>query len=175
MVESIDATDRLLVRLLQDHPRASYAAIARLAGVGETTARRRVESLIAARTIRPAAIPDLFGLGFHGSAFVGVKVELSELYKAAHIIRDLPEITLVAITTGRFDILFFVAQRSLQDLTDYLVNTIAPIPGMKSTETLVTSATLKFIGDWRLPLDDFDPSSDGIAKDKLDNLAIHID
>ena len=43
---SVDATDFRLIRCLQENPRASYATIARITGLSETTVRRRVDALI---------------------------------------------------------------------------------------------------------------------------------
>ena len=149
---SADLTDLRLIRCLQEDPRASYAEIARRAGTSETTARRRVEALIGSGVLTPAMLPDLYRLGFRTSAMVGLKVELQRLLAVAEAIRALPEVTMVALTTGRYDILFFVAQPTLDDLTRFMVERIAPIPGVRESETLVTPRILKVLGDWRVPL-----------------------
>lgn len=150
---SIDNLDRKLIRCLQDHPRAAYATIARETGVSETTVKRRVESLINAGTITPAMIPDIYRLGYRTSAFVGLTVDLVELDAIAEQLTAFPEIVLVAPTMGRFDLMIFIAESSLDDLTRLISRQVAAIPGVRSTETLVTPRIFKAIYNWRLPED----------------------
>lgn len=152
-MESVDGVDLRLIRCLQENPRASYAEIARLTGVSDTTVRRRVESLIEAGVVTPAMLPDLYLLGYRTSAMVCLKTDLARMIAIAEEIRTFPEVTMVALTMGRYDILFFVAQPTLDDLTQFMVERIAPIPGILETETLVTPRVLKVLGDWRVPLE----------------------
>lgn len=152
-LEVADHIDLMLIRHLQEDPRATYAEIARAARVSETTVRRRVDALINAHTITPAMLPDLYQLGFRTSAMIGLRVDLHRLHEIAETIRDYAEVTMVAITTGRFDILFFVAFPTLDELVQFLVDRIAPIEGVRETETMVTPRVLKVLGDWRVPLD----------------------
>lgn len=153
-MESVDLLDLRLIRCLQENPRASYATIARITGVSETTVRRRVEALIEDAVLTPAMLPDLHWLGYRTSAMIGVKTELGQMEKIAEQIRDFPEVTFVGLATGRYDILFFVAQPSLEALTRFMVDRIAPIPGIRETETFVTPRVMKVLGDWRVPIDE---------------------
>lgn len=171
-MEVADRTDLMLIRHLQEDPRATYAEIARAARVSETTVRRRVDALINAHTITPAMLPDLYQLGFRTSAMIGLRVDLHRLHEIAETIRDYAEVTMVAITTGRFDILFFVAFPTLDDLIQFLVDRIASIDGVRDTETMVTPRVLKVLGDWRVPLDQAlgryeTPSVDGTDEEGL--------
>ncbi len=152
-MESVDVIDLHLIRFLQEHPRASYAMIARATDVSETTVRRRVESLIEANTLTPAMLPDLYALGFRASAMVGLKVDLARVDAIAEQIRDFPEVTFVAVTMGRIDILFFVAQPTLDALKEFLVERVAGMEGVRDTETYVTPRVLKVLGNWRVPIE----------------------
>lgn len=168
-MENIDKVDLRLIRCLQESPRASYATIARMSGIPGTTVRRRVEALIDAKIITPAMLPDLYKIGYTTSAMVGVKVDMERVDEIALQLKSFPEITLVALTMGRFDIMFFVAQPTLEDLTQFMSQQIAPIEGVRDTETLVTPRILKVLGDWRIPLDgsndEFPPNpADGTMK-----------
>lgn len=150
-LESVDDLDLRLIRCLQEDPRAAYAKIARAVNVSETTVRRRVEGLLASRAITLAMLPDLYTLGYRASAMVGVTADLVRVMAIAEEIRSFPEVTMVALILGRYDILFFVAERSLDDLTRFMTEQIAPIAGIRSTETLVAPRVLKVLGDWRVP------------------------
>ena len=164
----IDEIDRRLIRCMLDSPRASYAELARATGVGETTARRRVESLIAMRIITPAVIPDVRQLGFTAMAIVGIHVDLNHLYEVAETIRDFREITSLHLSMGRYDIMATVAAESLDALQRFLVEKIAPLPGVRDTESFVSTRALKILRDWRLPPEGADlfESSDGRVTEK---------
>lgn len=164
-MESVDDLDLRLIRCLQEDPRAAYAKIARTVNVSETTVRRRVEGLLASRTITLAMLPDLYTLGYRASAMVGVKADLERVTIIADAIRRFPEVTMVALILGRYDLLFFVAERSLDDLTRFMTEQIAPIRGIRSTETLVAPRVLKVLGDWRVPTDGAPRDDRGSAPD----------
>lgn len=154
-----DETDLLLIRILQDSPRASYAELARSIGIGETTAKRRLENLIRSGLITPAMIPDIYQLGYTTSAFVGLSVDLGQIEAIAEQLRDRPEVTMVAETTGRYDLMIFVAAQSLEKLTKYVRSCIARIEGVQNTETFIAPRVYKLLRDWRLPPDEFDSNS----------------
>lgn len=150
-MRDVDDVDIHLVRLLLDAPRASYADLARATGVSETTVKRRVEALIEDRVITPAVIPDVRRLGFEAMAMIGVNVDLNHLYEVAEIIRGLSAVTSLHLTMGRYDLMMTVAVPKTIDLTTFLVEEIAPLPGIRHTETFVSVRALKILRDWRLP------------------------
>jgi Lrp/AsnC family transcriptional regulator, regulator for asnA, asnC and gidA len=147
----VDSTDLKLIRILQDHPRASYAEIARLAGMNESTTRRRVESLFASGVITPAVIPNIRELGFEAVILMGIKVELKQLDEVAETLRSFPEVTMLLVTLGRYDIFISVAFRAVNEVHDFIVNRIALLPGVKDTEAFVSMSSLKILRDWRVP------------------------
>ena len=147
----VDSTDLKLIRILQDHPRASYAEIARLAGMNESTTRRRVESLFASGVVTPAVIPNIRELGFEAVILMGIKVELKQLDEVAETLRSFPEVTMLLVTLGRYDIFISVAFRAVNEVHDFIVNRIALLPGVKDTEAFVSMSSLKILRDWRVP------------------------
>jgi Lrp/AsnC family transcriptional regulator, regulator for asnA, asnC and gidA len=149
----IDDVDLELVRQLLSAPRATYAELSRATGVSETTVKRRVEALFDARIITPAVIPDVRRLGFEAMALIGLKVDLTHLYEVAETIRDLPQVTSLHLTMGRYDIMVTVAVPTTSDLTTFLVEKVAPLPGIRDTESFVSTRALKLLRDWRLPDD----------------------
>ncbi len=152
-MKAVDEVDLNLIRTLQDDPRASYADLARVTGVSQTTARRRVEALLDSRVIMPAMIPDLYQLGFTTSGFVALNIDANRIYEIAARIRELPEVTSLHMTFGRFDLMLFVAQPSLADLRQFVVGKIAPISGVTHSEVLISSDILKVLGNWRVPVE----------------------
>lgn len=150
-MQGVDAIDLRLVRHLLESPRASYADLARSIGVSETTARRRVEALIEAKIISPAMIPDVRRLGFTTMAIVGIKVELGLIEQAAEAISSLPQVTSIHMTLGRYDLMATLADRSLENLSNTIIDQIAQLPGIRDVETFVSTRALKILHNWRLP------------------------
>lgn len=165
MADSIDLVDLRLIRYLQDHPRASYSMISRETGVSESTVRRRIEQLTETRMITSAVIPNVYRLGYRARATVALRVELGQMMQIAETLRMMPEVGFVSITTGRWDLTFFVILPSLESLTDFMIERIAPIPGIRDSETLVTPRVLKVFADWRVPVDTIIDQHNSSSKD----------
>ena len=136
---------------MTENPRASNAEVARAVGVSQTTAKRRIDLLIEERVITPAVIPDVRRLGFEVLALVGIKVDLIHLNETAEEIRKMQSVTSLHMTMGRYELLATIAEPSLEDLRQFMVERIAPLPGIRDTETFVSSRALKLLRDWRLP------------------------
>ena len=146
----LDSVNLSLIYALQEEPRASYADIARGVGISQTTARRRIGALVDSKVISFAVIPDLDWLGYVTSAFIGIKVDLSKLDDIARCMVELPEVAFAATTTGRFDMILFSVQKSLAGLTRFLVETMSQVPGVYSTESIITTRVTKTLRDWRV-------------------------
>jgi Lrp/AsnC family transcriptional regulator, regulator for asnA, asnC and gidA len=150
-MRQVDHVDIKIVRFMTENPRASYAEVARAIGVSQTTARRRIDALIEDRVITPAVIPDVRRLGFEVLALVGIKVDLAHLNETAEKIRQMQSVTSLHMTMGRYELIATIAEPSLDDLRKFMVERIAPLPGIRDTETFVSSRALKILRDWRLP------------------------
>ncbi len=159
----LDRTDQLVIRCLQDNPRASYAEIARLTGISETTVRRRVDACMSSGMISAAIIPSVLQMGYHATAYVGLKLDLVRLDQIIESISILPEITVAVATLGRYDMILQIAQRTPEGLTDYIARNIAVIEGVRDVEVMMATKAVKMFRHWRVPLDltesDGDPNS----------------
>jgi len=149
----VDLVDLRLIRHLQDEPRASYATLARVVAVSEATAKRRIETLIENGVITPAMIPDLYRLGYGASALLGITIDLTELDAVADRLCIFHETAMVVGTMGKFDIVVFVATQSVEQLMRFVTERVAPIPGVRSVETLVAPRLFKLSRDWRIPIE----------------------
>jgi Lrp/AsnC family transcriptional regulator, regulator for asnA, asnC and gidA len=159
MVYSVDDVDRRIIRCLQDEPRASYAKIARQTSVSEATVRRRIAALIDSRVIQTAVLPDTPALGYKVDAYVGLKTEPQRTRAIAEEVRDLEDVMEVVLTTGRWDVLFYISAPSIEQLRARLEERVAPIPGVREMEPLLASYFLKNFSDWRVPLSGFGGNS----------------
>lgn len=150
----LDDLDYKIVRCLQDNPRASYATIARIVEASEPTAKRRVKTLIESGVITPVMFPDITMLGFNTSAWVGINADQSKLADIAEVLAGFAETTMVCTTLGRYDIIVFTAQPSLEKLSAWLAEEVSTIPGVRNTEAFVATKVHKVLRSWRLSVDE---------------------
>lgn len=70
-----------------------------------------------------------------------VETEIGRLDDVIRRLRDVPSVTEVQAVTGPFDLIVKVEAPHINSALDTVVHKIRKIPGIKSTETLVTVAT----------------------------------
>ena len=141
----IDATDRKIIHLLQDDARQSNAAIARVIGVSEATIRRRIKMMVDDGSLAIRAVPNPGSFGLDTSAVIGIDVQPDMLDKVADAIEARDEVTFLAVSTGRYDLIASVFVRTLDELREFLEAFLAKVPGIRKTETLVLLDTKKRI------------------------------
>jgi Lrp/AsnC family transcriptional regulator for asnA, asnC and gidA len=151
MARAVTATDRAIIRLLQQNARVSYAELSRATGIPESTVRRRMDRLQQRGVIEFAMLAEPAKLGYELRAMIGLKVELQKLEEIATTLRAMNEVTFAAFVTGNFDILIQTVVRSQEALVDFLTKHLARIEGVKSTETFVMPYIIKPTTSWVLP------------------------
>jgi Lrp/AsnC family transcriptional regulator for asnA, asnC and gidA len=151
MARVVTDTDRAIIRLLQQNARMSYAELSRATGVPESTVRRRMDRLHQRGVIAFAMLAEPSRLGYDLQAMIGLKVELRQLEEIAATLREMNEVTFAAFVTGNFDIMIQVVVRSQDALVQFLTDRLAPIGGVRSTETFVMPYLIKPMTAWVLP------------------------
>lgn len=157
MTQNVNATDRTIIRLLQENARASYAEISRSANIPESTVRRRMDRLQDRGIIEFAMVADPSKLGYELRAMVGLRVELMQLDAIAAELREMDEVTFAAFLTGNFDVMIHIVVQSQEALVDFLTKKVAPIDGVRGTETFVMPYIMKPMTSWILPRQDDAP------------------
>ena len=144
----MDDLDKLILQTLQEDGRAPFTQIAKQAGVSETTIRTRYRNLVEEGIIRSVGIVDPYALGFQAPALVGATVEPGMVDQVARAIIDIPEVSYLVMTMGRFDLIIEVFCRDLPHFTRLLTEQIQVIPGVCSTETLMIARSYKLSYRW---------------------------
>jgi Lrp/AsnC family transcriptional regulator for asnA, asnC and gidA len=151
MARTVTATDRAIIRLLQQNARISYAELSRETGIPESTVRRRMDRLQQRGVIEFAMLAEPAKLGYDLRAMIGLKVELRRLEEIAAVLRDTNEVTFATFVTGSFDIMIQVVVRSQEALVSFLTQKLARIDGVHSTETFIMPYIIKSSTSWILP------------------------
>src|SRR5262245_14518651 len=99
----LDDSDRALVSLLQENPRASYQELATATGLSTSTVRRRIDRLVAGGVLKFAAVLCWPHFELRLTAFIALSVDLKRLRAIGEEIAAMDEVVFVALTTGAFD------------------------------------------------------------------------
>lgn len=155
MPRSVTPTDRAIIRLLQQNSRISYAELSRKTGIPESTIRRRMERLQETGVIEFSMVADPAKLGYQLRAIIGLRLDVHRLEAIAATIGEMEEVAFAAFVTGSFDIVIHVVVEHQEGLVQ-LLQKLAGIEGIRSTETFVMPWIIKPATAWVLPRTDYD-------------------
>ena len=133
----IDDLDFQIIDKLSQDGRQSSESLASLLKSSSTSIKRRIKQLIDNNIIRVTAVVNPGKVGFKVSALIAVDVNLDKLEEAVEKLVAQPEVRWLTVTTGRFDMMFFVRFRTEDELSDFLQKRLVELEGIKDTETFV--------------------------------------
>ncbi len=111
----LDEIDGKLIAELVADGRASYADLAPVVGLSQAAVRVRVQRLIdeGAVVIQAYASATALGLGSFAVAFIALKRDASRVVVE---LAEIPEVTMIAATSGRYDLVCEIWSRDRADL-----------------------------------------------------------
>ena len=151
----LDAIDRRLLGKLQQDARATAQALSEAAHLSPAQSNRRHRRLEEAGVIaRYEARLAPAALGLHVVAFVHVTMErghIREVVKFRDVVSSLAQVQECYAVTGDFDYVLKVVARDLKALSDFLLGTLAQLPGVNGVRSSVCLDEVKCTS--ALPLD----------------------
>lgn len=151
MADSLDSTDRQLVRFLQQDGRMSNVEIARRLGVAEATVRKRLERLVSREVIRITAMPSPAKVGLPAVTLLIFEVELGQIDRVADRLTQVPEVRSIYYTSGEGNLTVEAWFASSDHLVRFLTQKVAAIPGIRHMATSHVLRTIKDGSRWVLP------------------------
>lgn len=141
-----DKIDRIILQELQKNARISNAELARRVKLSPPATLARIRRLEKSGFIQGyATMINRELAGYDMLCFVSVSLQrhrtdkLAEFHKA---IQEIPQVLECFHVTGDYDYLLKVVARNTDDLEDFLVNHLTPVPGVARIHTsLVLSET----------------------------------
>jgi Lrp/AsnC family transcriptional regulator for asnA, asnC and gidA len=130
-----DAIDQHIISILEDNGRATNREIAEAVGVSEGTVRNRIERLIRDDVLRIVGVTNPAKLGLNTAAVISISAELSRITEIAESLACAEGVVYVGYTTGNADIIALAFFPSNDELTDFMTQTLASIPGIVKAET----------------------------------------
>ena len=151
----LDATDRRILAHLQAHGRVSNLELAEAVHLSPAQCNRRHRRLEERGYVRRyEARLDAAKVGLGVLAFVHVTMErghIREVVKFRDVVSSLAQVQECYAVTGDFDYVLKVVARDLKALSDFLLGTLAQLPGVNGVRSSVCLDEVKCTS--ALPLD----------------------
>ena len=139
-MEKIDNLDRKILSILSKNARIPFKDVAAECGVSRAAIHQRVQDLIENGIITGSGFDvNPKWLGYSTCTYVGLNLERGSMYKdVVQRLLNIPEIVECHFTTGPYTMLVKLYARDNEQLMDLLNNKMQGIPGVVSTETLIS-------------------------------------
>ena len=139
-MEKIDKLDKKILSILSKNARMPFKDVAAECGVSRAAVHQRVQHLIEDGVITGSGFDvNPKSLGYSTCTYVGLNLERGSMYKTVvKQLVEIPEIVECHFTTGPYTMLVKLYARDNEQLMDLLNNKLQSIPGVVSTETLIS-------------------------------------
>ena len=139
-MDKIDKLDRKILGILSQNARIPFKDVAAECGVSRAAIHQRVQHLIENGVIIGSGFHvNPKSLGYTTCTYVGLNLERGSMYRdVVERISTIPEVIECHFTTGSYTMLVKLFAKDNEQLMDLLNNRIQSIPGVVSTETLIS-------------------------------------
>lgn len=139
-MEKVDKLDKKILGILSTNARMPFKDVAAECGVSRAAVHQRVQHLIDNGVITGSGFyVNPKSLGYTTCTYVGINLERGSMYKeVVSRLLSIPEIVECHFTTGSYTMLLKLYARDNEQLMDLLNNKLQTIPGVVSTETLIS-------------------------------------
>ena len=139
-MDKIDKLDRKILGILSPNARIPFKDVAAECGVSRAAIHQRVQHLIENGVIVGSGFHvNPKSLGYTTCTYVGLNLERGSMYReVVERISSIPEVIECHFTTGSYTMLVKLFAQDNEQLMDLLNNKIQSIPGVVSTETLIS-------------------------------------
>lgn len=144
----MDELDFKIFHELQRDGRLSSAEIARTTGTSISSVRRRIARMVSEDNVQIVAVPDPIRFGYNSWAFIGLETNCDSLDRVCDKLVDHPNVHLVALSSGRYNIVIGVHFKTSQELASFLKRELPAIEGVVRTETHTFIETRKRTMTW---------------------------
>lgn len=139
-MDKIDNLDRKILSILSKNARIPFKDVAAECGVSRAAIHQRVQHMVDGGTITGSGFDvNPKSLGYSTCTYVGLNLERGSMYKkVVERLINIPEIVECHFTTGPYTMLLKLYARDNEQLMQLLNGKLQQIPGVVSTETLIS-------------------------------------
>jgi DNA-binding Lrp family transcriptional regulator len=135
----LDDLDIAILEILQTDARLSNAELARRVNLSPPATLTRVRRLEESGQIkRHVTLVDRRSAGYDMLCFVSVSLQLHDIEQVMgfrEIVKEIPEVLECHHVTGDYDYLLKIVAHNTQDLENFLLKKLTPIPGVARIHT----------------------------------------
>lgn len=137
----LDELDRKILSLVAENARMPFLEVARECKVSGAAIHQRIQKLMNLGVIKGSEfIIDTYKIGYQTCAFLGVVLkDLSYVPNVIESMKQIPEIVECHYSTGKYAMFIKVYAKDNKDLLHIILDKIAEIPGVLTTETFQVS------------------------------------
>lgn len=138
--ERIDNLDKKILGVLSQNARMPFKDVATECGISRAAVHQRVLHLQERGVITGSSFDiNPKALGYSTCTYIGLNLERGSMYKnVVARLQAIPEIVECHFTTGSYTMLIKLYAKDNEQLMDLLNNKLQTIPGVVSTETLIS-------------------------------------
>lgn len=147
MDKALDATDRAILRELQQNARITSTELAQRVDLSAPGVQKRLRKLEENGVVlHYTTVVNPEAVGYDMLCFVQVTLQRHEptaVEHFRHIIQTMPEVLECYHLTGEYDYLLKVVVRNRKHLEIFLLDTLTPVPGMDKIRTSLVLNEIK--------------------------------
>lgn len=139
-MDRIDNLDRRILQIIMRNARISSKDVAAECGVSRAAIHQRIQRMVDTGVITGSGYTvDPRVLGYATCTYIGIRLERGSMYRTVvPELEKIPEIVECHFTTGSYTMLVKLYAHDNRQLMNLLNNKIQHIPGVISTETLIS-------------------------------------
>jgi Lrp/AsnC family transcriptional regulator for asnA, asnC and gidA len=136
----IDSLDKKILSMITQNARIPFLEVARECKVSGAAIHQRVQRLMNMGVIKGSEfILNPSKIGYHTCAFIGIFLKKASLFdKVVKMLEEIPEVVECHYTTGEYAMFIKIFARSNEHLKRILHDRLQNIPGISSTETIIS-------------------------------------
>lgn len=139
-MDKIDNLDKKILNILSKNARIPFKDVAAECNVSRAAIHQRVQHLVEGGVITGSGFDiNPKSLGYSTCTYVGLNLERGSMYKdVVERLEQIPEVVECHFTTGPYTMLVKLYAKDNEQLMDLLNARLQEIPGVVSTETLIS-------------------------------------
>ena len=136
----IDSLDKKILSLITKNARIPFLEVARECKVSGAAIHQRIQRLLNMGVIKGSEfIINPGKIGYHTCAFIGIFLKKASLFdQVAQMLEEIPQVVECHYTTGQYAIFVKIYAQSNEHLKRILHDKLQAIPGISSTETIIS-------------------------------------